>query len=126
MVRDKRKFSVIKHMLRRRDVPAARVRRQSDTRIRTLKNSDNIYNIQYIKQKVNQKNRSFTQRNVILKISHDFEKQNALQREKALHGKSERDMIQSCRKSGNRERMRLRSACSAAKGGAKCETNTHH
>ena len=85
---------MIKHMLRRRDVPAARVRRQSDTRIRTLKNSDNIYNIQYIKQKVNQKNRSFTQRNVILKISHDFEKQNALQREKTLHALSERDMIQ--------------------------------
>ena len=74
--------------------------RQSDTRIRTLKNSDNIYNIQYIKQKVNQKNRSFTQRNVILKISHDFEKQNALQREKALHALSERDMIHLCRKVG--------------------------
>ena len=59
-----------------------------------------IYNIQYIKQKVNQKNHSFTQRNVILKISHDFEKQNALQREKALHALSERDMIHLCRKVG--------------------------
>lgn len=75
-------------------------RRQSYIRIRTLKNSDNIYNIQYIKQKVNQKNHSFTQRNVILKISHDFEKQNALQREKALHALSERDMIHLCRKVG--------------------------
>ena len=65
-----------------------------------LKNSDNIYNIQYIKQKVNQKNHSFQQRNVILKISHDFEKQNALQCEKALHALSERDMIHLCRKVG--------------------------
>ena len=61
---------------------------------------NNIYNIQYIKQKVNQKNHSFQQRNVILKISHDFEKQNALQREKALHALSERDMIHLCRKVG--------------------------
>ncbi|WP_418656607.1 hypothetical protein, partial [Agathobaculum sp.] len=49
---------------------------------------------------VNQKNHSFKQRNVILKISHDFEKQNALQCEKALHALSERDMIHLCRKVG--------------------------
>lgn len=75
-------------------------RRQSYIRIWNLENSDNIYNIQYIKQKVNQKNHSFQQRNVILKISHDFKKQNALQCEKALHALSERDMIHLCRKVG--------------------------
>lgn len=43
---------------------------------------------------------SFQQRNVILKISHDFKKQNALQCEKALHALSERDMIHLYRKVG--------------------------